>query len=104
MTLAHFSMLINEIFNKHADIVPEEDGIILLDIKYDVCMDKNGKDTKHKSNISRRVNFVSNGEKCKLYKIDCCEGGLKMADIATKNIGKNDLNPVIKYIMVSLDN
>ena len=27
-----------------------------------------------------------------------------MADIANKNVGKNDLNLIIKYIMVRLDN
>ena len=66
-------------------------------------MDKNVNDTKHTRNITIRVNFVRNGEKCKIHKIDWCEGGLKLADIATKNVGENDLIPRMKYIMVRLD-
>ena len=49
-------------------------------------MDNNGKDTKHTMHISRRVNFISNGGKCKMHKIEWCEGGLKLAYIATKNV------------------
>ena len=67
-------------------------------------MDKNGKDTKHTRHIDRRVHFVRNGEKCKMHMIDWCEGGLKLTDIATKNVGENELNPRMKYIMVRLDN
>ena len=47
---------------------------------------------------------LRNGEKCKMHNIDCCEGGLKLVDIATKNVGENDLNTRIEYIMVRLDN
>ena len=75
-----------------------------MDIKSAVCMAKNGKDTKHTNHISWRVHLVRNGEKCKMNKIDCCEGGLKLAEIGTKNVGDNDLNNRMKYIMVRLDN
>ena len=47
--------------------------------------------------------FVRNGEKCKMHKIDWCEGGLQLADIGTKNISEPDLTPRMKYIMVRLD-
>ena len=50
------------------------------------------------------MHFVSNGEKCKMHKIYWCEGGMKLADIDTKNVGENDLTPRMKYIMVILDN
>ena len=40
----------------------------------------------------------------KYYKIDWCEGDLKYADIATKNIGENNLYPRMKDIMVRLEN
>ena len=53
-------------------------------------MDKNGNDTKHTRHISSRIHFVRNGEKCKMHKIDWCEGGIKLADIATKNFGETD--------------
>ena len=69
-----------------------------------MCMSKNGKDTKNKIYIARRMHLVRNGEKCKMHKIDWCEGGLQYADIATKNVGENDLTPIMKYIMVILEN
>ena len=104
MALTHFRVLIHVLLNKDRDIVPEESPLILLDSKSAVCMDKNSKDTNHTRHISRIVNFVRNGENCKMNNIDWCEGGLKLADIATKNVGKNDLNPRMKYIMVRLEN
>ena len=78
--------------------------MIILDSKSAVCMDNNGKDTKHTRHSSRILNLVRNGENFKMNKIDWCGGGLQLADITTKNVGENDLNPRIKYIMVRLDN
>ena len=86
MALAHFRMLIHEFLNKYPEIVPEEDPLIVLYSKSAMCMANNGKDTKHIRHISRRMNFVRNGEKCKMHKIDWCEGGLQLADIVTKNV------------------
>ena len=97
-------MLIHELLNKDTYIVPNEYHIIILDTKSAVCMDKNIKDTKHKRYIARRVNMVWNGEKCKTHKIEWCEGGMKLSDIVTKNVGENDLNPRMRYIMARLDN
>ena len=67
-------------------------------------MANNGKDTNHTRDITRRVHFLSYREKCKMHKIDWCEEGLQLTDIATKNLGENYLNPIMKYIMVRLDN
>ena len=61
MTLAHFRMLIHEFLNNDPDIVPEEDPIIALDGKYDMCVAKNGKDTKHTRHIARITHFLTNG-------------------------------------------
>ena len=88
---------------KDPDIVPEEASLIILDSKSAVFMDKNVKDTKHTRHIARRINFVSNGEKCKTHKIDWCEGGLKLTDTGTKNVGEHYVTPRMKYIMVILD-
>ena len=104
MGLAHFRMLIHELLNKDSDIVPEESPIVILYSKSDVCMAKNDKDTKHMRHISRRVYFVRNGENCKMHKIYWCEECLQLSEIATKNVGENDLNYRMKYIMVRLDN
>ena len=40
-------MLIHELLKENTDIFPEEAPLIILDSKSDVCMDNNGKDTKH---------------------------------------------------------
>ena len=104
MALAHFRVLIHEFLNKDPDIVPEEAPSTVLDSKYAMCMAKNGKDTKHTRHIARRVHFVRNGEKCKMHKIDWCEGGLQLADIGTNNLSGPDLTPKMKYIMVRLEN
>ena len=85
-------------------MVPKEAPLIVLDSKSDMCMAKNGKDTKHNIHISGRMYFVTNGEKCKMHKIDWCEGGLQLADIVTKNVSEPDLTPRMKYIMVRLQN
>ena len=39
-----------------------------------------------------------------MHKVDLCEGGLKLADIDTKNFGEPDLTPRMEYIMVRLYN
>ena len=63
MDLEIFSMLTHEFLNKDTDIFPLEAPLIILYRKSDVCMDNNGKDTKHTRHISRRVNYVRNGGK-----------------------------------------
>ena len=84
-------------------MVPKEATLIVLDSKSSMCMDKNGKDTKHTIHISRRMHFVRNGEKCKMHKIDWCEEGLQLSDIGTNNLSEPDLTPRMKYIMVRLE-
>ena len=84
MALAHFRMLIHELLNKDPDIVPEEAPFIVLDGKSAMCMAKNGKNTKHTRRIERIMHFVRNGEKCKMQKIDWCEGGLQLADLGDR--------------------
>ena len=67
-------------------------------------MAKNVKDTKHTRHIARRMHFVSNGENCKMYNIEWCEGGLQLEYIGTKNVSEPELTPRMKYIMVRLEN
>ena len=104
MALVHFRMLIHELLNKYPDIVPEEAPLIVLDRKSAMCMAKSGKYTKHTRQIARRMHFVRNGEKCKIHKINRCEGGMQLADIGTNNVSKPDLTPRMKYIMVRIEN
>ena len=74
-----------------------------MDSKSAVCIDNNVKDTKNTRHIYRKVHFVSKDEKQKNKKIKWCEGGIYLSDIATKNVSENDLNNIMKYIMVGLD-
>ena len=104
MALAYSRMLMNELLNKDPEIVLEAAPLFILDSKSDVCMSNNGKDTNHNSHIARRVQFVRNGEKCKLHQIYWYEGGLQLAYIATKNFVENNLNLRMKYIMLRLYN
>ena len=67
-------------------------------------MAKNGKVTKHTRHIARIIHFVRNEEKCKMHKIDWCEGGMQLADIGIKNLSEPDLKPRMKYIMARLEN
>ena len=97
-------MFIHEFLNKNPDIVTEEATLIILDSNSAMCIANNGKDTKQTIHISRIMNSATNGEKCKMHKIDCCEGGLQLEDIATNNVGEHDLTPSMKYIMVRIDN
>ena len=41
MTLAYFRMLVAELLNEDPDMVPKEAPLIVLDIKYAMCMAKN---------------------------------------------------------------
>ena len=91
-------------WNKDPDIIPEEAPLIILDSKSAVCIAKNGKYAKHTMQISRIVQLVINGNKCKMHNIDWCEVGLKLSNIATKNVGEKNLYIIMKYIMVRLDN
>ena len=78
--------------------------MFVLDSKSAMCMAKNGKDTKHTRYIARRMHFVRNGEKCKMHKIDWCEGVLQLADTSSKNVGEPHLTPRMKYNTVILEN
>ena len=104
MALAYFRMLVHELLNLDPDMVPKEAPLIVLDRKSAMCIAKNGRDTKHTRRIAIRMNFVSNGEKCKMHKIYWCEGGLQLADIGTKNVSEPDRTPSMTYIMVRLEN
>ena len=101
--LAHSRKLIHELLKKDPYIVPEEAPLIVLNSKYAMCMDNNGKDTKHTRHIARIMHLVRNGEKFNMHKIDWCEGGLQLADIGTNNVCGPDITPRMKYIMVRLE-
>ena len=104
MDLAHFRMVIHEFLNKDPDIVPEEASLIILDSNSAKCMANKGKYTKRTRHILRRVNFVRNGENCKIHKIDWCKLGIQLEDIDTNNVCEHYLNPIMKYNMVRHDN
>ena len=82
-------MFIHKILNNDPNKVQEEAYLIILDRNNIIFMANNGNDTKQKRYITRRVHFVRSGEKLKMHNIDWCEGGLKLADIATNNARNN---------------
>ena len=94
----------NELLNKYSDIFSEEAPPIIFDSKSAVCMANYGKYTNKTRRIAIKVNFARNCENFKMNKIDWCEGGMQLADIATKNVGENDLNNRTKYIILIIDN
>ena len=53
MALAHFRILVHELLNEDPDMVPKKSPLIVLDSKSDMCMAKNGRDTKHTRRIAR---------------------------------------------------
>ena len=93
MDLAHFRMLNYELLNKDPDIILEEAPLIILDSNSAMCKADDDKDTKHTKINARIMHFVINGDKCKMHKIDWCEGGLQLTYIDTKNNGDADLTP-----------
>ena len=74
MALSHFRMLIHDFLDKDPVIVPEEAPLIVLDSKSAMFMTNNGQDTKHTRHIARIMQFLRNGEKCKIHKIYWCVG------------------------------
>ena len=81
MAVANVRILNHELLYKDPDMVPKQAPLIILDIKSAVCMDNNGKGTKHTINISRRMLFLRNDKECNLHKTVWCERGMKLADI-----------------------
>ena len=104
MALLHFRMLNNELLKKHPDVVPKQEPIIILDIKSDVCMSKNGRDTKHTRHISRIMHIVRNDKERNIHKTVWCEGSLKITYIGTNNVRGYELNSQLGCSMVRLEN
>ena len=104
MELAHKIMVNNEPKKKDPDVVPEQAHIIILDRKSAVCMDNNGKYTKHTRYIDMSVHFVTNGKESNIHKTVWCEGDIQLAEIGTNNIREDEFNPRLVYTMVILDN
>ena len=62
MALAHFRILINELFKKDPNTFPEVAPLIILNRKSDGCMSNDGKGKNYTRQISRRVHFVRYGD------------------------------------------
>ena len=82
----------------------EQATLIILDDNSAKCMANNCKDTKHTRYISRRMHLVRNDKECNFHKTVWCKGGLQLAYIGTKNFREYELNTILGYIMVRLDN
>ena len=85
-------------------MVPEQAPLIILDIKSAMCMENNGKYIKHTRHTSRIINFLRNVEDLNLQKNIWCERGLHLEVIGTNNVRDDELNPILEYTMLILDN
>ena len=97
-------MINNEQINKDPYLVPYQAPLIILDSKSGVCMSKNGSYTKHTRHGFIIMHFVRNGEEWNMHYKVCCEGGLELENIVTRNVRENELNPTLRYTMVILGN
>ena len=68
-----------------------------------MCINTNGKDTKHTSHISGIIISVRNGGECNIYKTVVYDGRLKLEEIVTDNVREEELNPGLGYDMVRPD-
>ena len=103
MALAHFRMINSELEGKEPDQLPSDPPLIILDSKAGVDMSKNGKDTKYTRHIARRVHFVRQGEAQGLHRVSWCEADLQLADIGTKNVRADEMQPRRSYLMVKVE-
>ena len=62
MALENFRILNNELLNKDPVVFIEQAPLVILYIKSDIWMAKDGKDTKHPIHIPRIIHLVINGE------------------------------------------
>ena len=104
MGLSTPRILNNELLNKCQDVVPEQEPLIIFDGKSAVYMDKNGKYTKHIRHIYRIMHFLINGDYWNMNKTVWCDVGLKLKNIGIKNVRENELNPLLEYYMVRINN
>ena len=50
------------------------------------------------------MHLVRNGEECNLHKTVWFKVGIKLSDVGTKNDREDELNPILGYIVVRLEN
>ena len=103
MSISHFSMLSNEFLIKDPYVVLEQAPLMILEGKLALCMANKGNDIKHTIIIDIRMHFVRNVEECNFHNTVWCWGGLKFAEIGTENVSKYELNTILVYAIVRLD-
>ena len=104
MTLSHFRVLYNDLTKKDPDVFPDQAPLIIFDNKSDLCMAKDGKDTKHNRHIAIITQLIRNGEYLNLHNTVWYGGGLKLTYIGTNNVREDQLNTRLGYNMVIIYN
>ena len=104
MHFRNSSMRNNELLNKDQYVVSEQAPISILDIKSAIWISKDGNESKYTRHIHIRMHLMRNGEECNFHKSLWCEGGLKLSDIRTKNVGEDEFNLRLGYDMAIIDN
>ena len=72
-------------------MIPEQAPLVILDGKSDLCMVNNFSDTKHNTNISSRIQLVTNVEELNLNKTVWCVEVMQLSDIGPKDFREDDL-------------
>ena len=104
MDPANLGIINKEPMNKDKYMFTEQAPLIILYRKSAVCMANNGKYNKHTIHIGGKMQFLRNGEEWNMHKTLWCEGGLKFSYIVTNNVREDELNPLLWYTMIILDN
>ena len=102
MAVAHSRMLVNELNGVNPDEYGEATKI-LVDNTSAKAMAQNDKDTKHTRHIARRVHYVRNGQQEGAHNLTYIPADLNLADPGTKNLGCEELEPRMNYIMIKVD-
>ena len=95
-------MVTNELTGTEPDEFGNPPVLILLDSESAIAMSRNQRDSKHTRHIERRVHYVRQGQKSGQHRLEYVPADLQLADIGTKNLPANALQPRLKYIMVTV--
>ena len=102
MATSHVRMVTNEFMRIPVDTYGEPPTKILLDSESAIAMSKNSRDSKRTRHIERRVHYVRQGQGTGMHSLEYVPADLQLADIGTKNLSAQDLDPRLNYIQVSV--
>ena len=102
MATSHIHMVSNEFKGIQVDAYGETPLKMLLNSESAIAMSKNYRDSKRTQHIKRRVHYVRQGQESGQHSLEYVPADLQLADIGTKNLSAQELDPRLKYIQVSV--